>query len=1137
MGINVIHSNARRSSDAVATLLMATEANDSTVIAICESPRSTHTMATMISPGLKCYSNRGASLICSDVWQISAQPVEFPVIAVRTRVENKQVGVIEFHWRYWKDPNGEIFTKIQSILRNELNGHDTIIMGDANTEHPLWSLNCPRRNACFLIDLVSIFNLRSAFEPEAENWTYRSDRGKKSWLDVILTSQKRVCTRQEMIETPGSDHRALACQIDLSSIAKKDQRRCDWKKVTQSIIAVEEKYTRPYTLPLNEDWFRDEYFGIISLLSNILANCAINNDGISICKIDRLMRKRRHLRNKIRRLKMNETNIERFLLWSRKLESVNDEVRHVNKGKALALNKRIRDGKESAWSICNQVLGKNWTKLKGESYSQYLKAQLEDREKFMEQFKGCSNPEMVRPTLNSWPLFTVPEWNEIQRLVGKKRCMFERYLDSKGMAILLKHHPRSKSFIELCFRHSFAPIQCLSSRIQLIDKNDGLRVRPIAIQNPISRCLDACFFVLLHRYPIFEIPRQFGFLKEKSTDELFIRWSEIIERIKSNKNSYCLMWNYDFSNAFEDFLWQKSCEKLKRAVPQAIIEFLSFVLKNRTSFIVAEDGTRWRSHKTGSFQGGFVSPLLFAIATKDLMITSALGIKLFMFKFADDFIIISEPIILRVSQDKRRFAIKKSFLCLKNKLTISITKQIETLARPLGLKLNKDKTKCITLTNSRKLMNLLGKSELINDKLQFMGVELSTGRIPRVFPFITRRITEIEALFRRKSNELELLPTKALSVIYDSLINSIMRFFACFTFRFSEDKLSRTCLRIAEILCNMKATPLLFELLESKNPHQAMEDHFITKCRKYGTTNIDMNKRGVAHMFLRNETKEAPVFLVDEDFLPVLEKRSNLDWPSRVEYGIKKIHKKDRRYQIITYRSQYGEELTISQDLWGSLEAEIGEWAITSSILNNRSSISPFKLSILRIPKNWVSKFNLNRHNLINCMSSIGGHWIVIAMNVYKSRTSLFQGCPILVDRNDMRRKPILHREITKRLNHWMTMRHTWQDLLTTSGAWHKLAKTRIRCRCGGPLTSRHFLNSCLMLNQYKSMWLREISKFNWPINMILHKAKSLNKLEDIQKVIKIALRFNGVNLTLWSDPRNIYDKIGSVLERIKGTK
>lgn len=1157
MALALCHLNARKSSDAVIAAITDNGYRGHWAIGVCEAPNSIQLLCDAFGGKIKCFSNRETSIISDDEWELASQPEGFHVIAIRKKVGCKMIGIIEFHWRYWSDKEGELFGMIDNIMMNTLQGHDTILMGDANTEHPLWSLNPPRNNTSMLLDLMAKFKLKSIIEPNEENWTFKKGE-KKCWIDIILTSQLRIAKKIEVVNSEGSDHRRIDATLELNTGTETiGIGGCDWERVSGMFANCPSQQIPPTTLPLNKDWFTQEYRELIANLSNVLYECSLDKKGRSCSKMDVLLKKRRRLRGKIRRMKMNEKNIPLLLAWSREIDGINASVKQLGRNKAAAFNKEITNGTAEPWKVCEQILGKEWTKLKADQYIKDAKSQDEDRMKFMALFKGVHREGSPTLKLNNIPPFSEKEWVTICKRVGQKRCLFAKFLDSKGMAIMMRNSARTRFFFEMCLKHGYAPIECISSKIQLIDKSDGKKVRPIAIQNPFSRAIDACGLTLLERYKIPEMPKQFGYIKGKSVDEMFLRWADIIERTKCRPRSFCLMWNFDYSNAFEDFRWEEAIEALRDyGVPDGLINLLSTVLKYRTSFVEESGSVKMRGHRTGSFQGGFISPLLFILATKNLVIDSANGVKLFTLKFADDIIIITEPISLKGSLAK--------YKRIKRDLTANILAKLKKLSGPIGLVLNESKTKCITLTNINKIRLAFQNGALKKEELKFMGVKLESGIFPKNFSFIHERLQLIDALFRRKSLQLSLVPPKALGIIYDSLVNSVIRFFSCFCLRFNRDKFTAVCVKLAQTLCNMRATPLIFNMMRTLGPQECMLNHFLKKCYKYGAEGEFITSLGIKHLVEISDVEERRIYVTTRDFLQRVKNLHKFKgWHIKL-YGARFVRKLGQRYMIETYMVE-GEPLralnpdpnkfydwviedryvlrnearrTLGLDVRARKEENAGEWCMSVFIDMLEEESDAYSIHTLAIPLIWLPAFRRVRYNLRNCIARRKGLWFIIPTQILFSKDKAPSGCPIDLALEEYHpTMNYLHQDITRHLNHWTTQKYHWRDVLIMGGAWHKMIQGRRRCRCGGELSSQHLLNKCLMVQQYKSTWLSNLSRKNLPTQVLIGMADSEEKLHELLKITKIALRFNQIDTRRWIDPRDEFDRLTEEVAKNYGCK
>ena len=234
-------------------------------------------------------------------------------------------------------------------------------------------------------------------------------------------------------------------------------------------------------------------------------------------------------------------------------------------------------------------------------------------------------------------------------------------------------------------KQSFIPEQWKEANIAPVPKvhkpTKPEDFRPVALTSTLCKVLERIIakYIVNNTREIWKNNNQFGFLPGKSTKDALIQviedWTRAID-----KNESIMAVFFDFSKAFDLVDHSILLTKLKRYLPEWLINWIEEYLRNRKQRVKTMSHTaEWKQVEAGVIQGSVLGPILFIIFLADINEYIPEGI--IAPKYADDILTYS------ISKDNNNQKIQEA------------VNGVEKWSKENQMKLNTKKTQVMSINN------------------------------------------------------------------------------------------------------------------------------------------------------------------------------------------------------------------------------------------------------------------------------------------------------------------------------------------------------------------------------------------------------------------------------------------------------
>lgn len=738
------------------------------------------------------------------------------------------------------------------IVNNTNNRNNCILVGDFNSHNQAW--NCVNNDINGVRFLNSIDNHNLLVHNVDTNTYINLHSDRKSNLDLIISSQNIY----EKINVTvldglyGSDHFPVFFEIQvekhvyIKKTFKLKTVSTDWKKFTTEL---DNKY---------EEFLSNEYNNLSSSDKYDFFTCIVTNSIINSNPKPRPLHSKKNIKNpapwwneicnemkKMRKgayKKWEDSKCLTDLIEFKKIQALATKTFKVEKKKyfkRFAETIDFRIDRNYVWKKC-KILKNKWIKIN----PTHTPENLQKSDKIVNALEKIS-PPWVKTDPSSLPecrhneFFDTPfDYYEFNTALIPTNNKSSPGMDGIDFEIIknlpIKYHLLLLDIYNEMFLNNDYPITWKKSYIHFIDKPEGKGVRPIALTSCFSKLFESLIKNRLMWWCEYNniLPEsQSGFRKGKSCiDNLTNLALNINETLMKNKSLLAAF--LDVRGAFDNVNIDILLEKLANiGCSENILLFVKFLTQERNIY-TDEIGDSYRTVNKGAPQGGVLSPLLYIIYVKDILVHLPKSIKIS--QFADDIAVYSNlPTV-----QKCRNAVEKAVNIIKDNLN------------NIGLDLAPEKTVLIHFNKQR--IKPGETSITVNDctinsseTVRFLGIILDYK-----FSFIPH-INNIHKKCTRAINLIKFLcgtwwgsDPQTLLTLYKSYVRPILEYGIFIYFPTQKylvekiEKLQYTALRAA--LGYRTSTPTNVILAESKFP--LIEERAKLSGKRFVTKAISNNK-------------------------------------------------------------------------------------------------------------------------------------------------------------------------------------------------------------------------------------------------------------------------------------------------------
>jgi len=660
-----------------------------------------------------------------------------------------------------KDMMRAVHEKMKIIKSNRF-----LILGDLNARAPLWSREEADRKGTVIMDTFIHIKAISAIDPVPETAKVNPVTGLCTWVDAILcdtTTKRKLIRRPRGYHIASSDHPMLSVDLQAritpktklnNRLLKENSKKADLAFLKNPWSTVEEAEHRCNQL--------DEILNLIGIHSRWTNNK--RNKIIIPDKFWQASRKLRHSLNKHRRFQGRKPSEEIHRMICAEEKSLKALHHAIKKFKIRVRQNRMSNFEEKfgEWQAIKKVVGLQFfKKITRIDESKVNQSQLQNANKFKELFDKNEPVTMITKTRKRRVInFPDDLLEKVTAKIKSKPCLYDHEISCTVLgALLVEQGELILEFVKECLQRGFTPPNIKRSKIILIPKACGLKLRPLSIMHPLYRLFDAVLYTMVKNTASTEHLRfQYGFLEAKNAFHLFL---DMKKHLESLKNQYpAVIISLDLSDAFENVGETAMRIGLRRAkINTHMTELIIQHIKNRSSFIESNGVKRWRHHVKGTPQGGFISPLLFSLATTILECVDTATFRIFA--FADDINI--------VAVDDSCEPYREWWTKTQDRL--SIVRDCLNIAE---LSLNPDKTKIMMIRNGgrrftldHRKLKVLDKMIKIDTTVNFLGIDFATR--PHIYAMSTKNPDVI--VFN--AMDLALKKKEQLMILYASRFQSL----------------------------------------------------------------------------------------------------------------------------------------------------------------------------------------------------------------------------------------------------------------------------------------------------------------------------------------------------------------------------
>ena len=626
----------------------------------------------------------------------------------------------------------EFYNNLTDAIENTPLHNVLLICGDFNAKvgpaSALFTYNKKsNRNGTYLLDLMNsqqLFAANLMFQkPNRRLWTFRYPNGAKSQLDYILIRKKwsksirNINAITNVFGTLQSDHRALIAQVQLKLRSNKQHTattpRPNFKLLhgnqnlqSQYAIAVKNRFS---ILSNSTTVDHKNYPLLGKVCTEIGAQLlphAKPDRWKNIASRPSVIKARQETHQAIR-----EGSRSKIIQKKKKLqEAYTTEETNIINAKTKELEENYFHNQHSkAWKIIRELSGTSNTSSK----SSTIGTPAQEKRNWFNHFSkllGGATQSSAQPSQpiekvieGTLPIDTSPfRPEELDRSINKSKVTD---VGPDNIPLQIWTSPLFKNqLLHLCnetYQNKLKPSDWSKSNIIPIHKKgnrgDPANYRGISLNSIAAKLYNRMLLYRIQPYTEKILSwTQAGFRKSRSTLSNILAIRRIIEGMKL-KNLPLTMVFVDLSKAFDSIKREEMFKILEAyGFPKKIIQAIKIIYENNTAAVITPVGlTDYFNILTGIFQGDTLAPLLFIIVIdyilrKTFKTTSEPGIEIAPrsgsrspakhirdLSYADDITLLAHS--LQEAQN--------------------LLSNLEKAALQVGLKINDDKTKVMSINN------------------------------------------------------------------------------------------------------------------------------------------------------------------------------------------------------------------------------------------------------------------------------------------------------------------------------------------------------------------------------------------------------------------------------------------------------
>lgn len=643
--------------------------------------------------------------------------------------------------------------KMETVLKNSR--YDGIIVGgDVNCCHQAWTYTewmershhgqTSKGNTLYAV--MNRLGLSSVFSPERDNWTFQRKEHRSS-IDVIFVNDsiKRKLVSQRIYDTGFSDHRLLKCTIDVSvghdciSLFNNELFMQKWVHSQWSTTESLEEYASLWEMTDttgNENELdtgtcevsdgiqatgtrcsqgrmsQNEILGkyLIEKITHKLES-EIHEVSAQSCTMKYLFRGRpydaevaRSKRgvNKLRRLFQKENDIDLKGMYEDEYRRLrNSHVRLVKTRRIKNMERKIEQ--YGVWPVINIIK----SRIRENVYEDREASEQIARNR-ADMLKNFSSAQ-IDPTYELTGLDGCDDvgWsdafgpaNELEvkaawKKLNMKRTKFEGVLNEPlAKQIAFNTLGRFVELINLCLYYRYIPKKWKRNRLSLIPKKCGHKLRPISVQHPFGKVMEAVILARMHSMVKLDVQlmNQFAYLENRDISSLYM---QMIDYIFKHRKEKCCVLCLDLKSAFDNVDRYEIIQKMKvLGYDQSIIGCVKTYLSQRETFHMKGDVQMRVESVKGVPQGSLLGPILFIIALMELAQWTNENARIFI--YADDICVVMHQdsfekltaLIDRTMQEISESALASGLEIAKEKTQIMLLDKEESMDEIAGLKIN-----------------------------------------------------------------------------------------------------------------------------------------------------------------------------------------------------------------------------------------------------------------------------------------------------------------------------------------------------------------------------------------------------------------------------------------------------------------